>query len=207
MSAPLTVFVGCEFSGVVRRAFKARGHHAISCDLLPAADGEKRCHIQDDVEIVLKRFLSVIDLAIFHPPCTRLANSGNKHLYLGMKKINGRDPVKWAEMEAAAQFFRRLWDTKIPRVAIENPVMHGHGQAIVGCGPTQTVQPWQFGHGEIKRTCFWLRGLSPLRPTNIVPGREPRVHREPPSPDRWKRRSITYQGIASAMAEQWGKAL
>ncbi len=200
----MRVFIGCEFSGRVRRAMQARGHYAVSCDLLPADDGETVHHIQGDVEDALASVGHLFDLGIFHPPCTRLANSGNKHLYLGMQKINGRDPVKWAEMEAAAQFFRRLLNLPMPRIALENPVMHGHGQDIIGCGPSQTVQPWQFGHGEIKRTCFWLKNLPALKPTNIVPGRVPRVHHESPGPDRWKRRSITYQGIADAMADQWG---
>ncbi len=108
-------------------------------------------------------------------------------------------------MEAAAQFFADLWRCEVPRVAVENPVMHGHARQMIDLEqPTQIIQPWQFGHGEIKATCLWLRNLPPLVPSNIVEGRTGRVHFESPGPDRWKRRSITFQGIADAMAEQWG---
>lgn len=198
----MRVLIGCEFSGVVRRAFEVRGHTAYSCDLLPADDGEEVYHIQEDVRSVLKRSASYFDLGIFHPPCTRLSNSGVRWLYGG--KGTKRDAVKWAEMEAAAWFFRLLWEAKIPRVAVENPIMHGHALAIVGAEHSQIVQPWQFGHGETKATCLWLRNLPPLVPTKVVAGRTPRVHFEPPGPERWKRRSITYDGIAAAMAAQWG---
>lgn len=195
----MRVLVGCEFSGIVREAFRSRGHYAMSCDLLPAEDNSPY-HVQGNVLEFLEESW---DLAIFHPPCTRLANSGVRWLYGGGGTTIDRKA--WTEMELAAQFFKALYDAPIPRIAIENPVMHGHGQRIIGAAPSQTVQPWQFGHGEIKRTCFWLKNLPLLVPTNIVPGRVPRVHHEPPHPDRWKRRSITYAGIAEAMSIQWGK--
>lgn len=198
----MRVLVGCEFSGVVRRAFQTFGHKAYSCDLLPADDGEVEYHMQEDVLTVLSWEAEHFDLGIFHPPCTRLANSGVRWLYGG--KGRKRDPQMWADMEEAARFFRTLLHTRIPRIAVENPIMHGHGLKIVGSKPTQIVQPWMFGHGETKATCLWLQNLPPLKPTQIVEGRRPRVHHESPSPERWRRRSITYDGLARAMAEQWG---
>lgn len=140
---------------------------------------------------------------IAHPPCTYLANSGVRWLYGG--KGTTRDPKRWALMEEGARFFKMLLDADIPRIAVENPIMHGHAKIIVGEDPAQIVQPYQFGHSESKATCFWLRNLPPLRPTNILEGRHfGRVHKESPGADRWKRRSLTYTGIADAMAEQWG---
>lgn len=144
------------------------------------------------------------DLLIAHPPCTYLANSGAKHLYLGMKKENGPNPARWAAMRAGAEFFRAVLNLPVPRTCIENPIMLGHAKAIVGLEHTQVIQPWQFGHGETKATCLWLKNLPPLQPTNVVSGREPRIHKLPPSADRWKLRSMTYRGIAEAMADQWG---
>jgi len=181
----LRVLVACEFSGVVRRAFRERGHIAYSCDLLPAEDeGE---HFQCDVREVLS--LSW-DILIAHPPCTYLAVSGARW---------------WAgrmmEQQAAIDFVGALIACGIPRIAIENPV----GKlSSVWRKPNQIIQPWMFGHGEVKATCLWLAGLPLLRPTMIVSGREDRVHRAAPGPDRWKLRSRTYPGIAAAMAEQWG---
>lgn len=198
----MRVLIGCEFSGVVRRAFQALGHKAYSCDLLPADDKDVEHHIQEDVLMVLDRDAQYFDLGIFHPPCTRLANSGVRWLYGG--KGTRRDTKIWAEMEAAARFFRLLLHAKIPKVAVENPIMHGYGLDIVGDKPAQIIQPWMFGHGETKATCLWLKNLPLLKPTHVVEGRRPRVHYESPGPDRWKRRSITYDGIATAMAEQWG---
>lgn len=196
----MKVLVGCEFSGVVRRAFRAQGHKAYSCDLLPADDGNTEHHWQEDVLKVLAR--EKFDLGIFHPPCTRLANSGVRWLYGG--KGQTRNVEKWAEMKRAAIFFKALLCARIPRVAVENPIMHGHALIIVGKKPTQIIQPWMFGHGETKATCLWLRNLSKLKPTHMVSGRRPRVHWEAPGVDRWKRRSVTYEGVAVAMAEQWG---
>jgi hypothetical protein len=194
------VLIACEFSGIVRDAFLARGIDAISCDLLPSE--RPGPHIQGDVRAILDDGWSAL---IAFPPCTFVCNSGVRWLYGGKGTV--RDPERWAAMEQGARFIRELLDAPIDRIAIENPVMHGWAQAIVARPPTQSVQPWQFGHGEIKRTCLWTIGLPPLVPTEIVPGRVARVHRATPSPDRWAFRSRTYQGIADAMAEQWGSEL
>lgn len=197
----MKVIVGCEFSGVVRRAFRKLGHDAYSCDLLPADDGEKNYHYQDDILNVLKN--NKFDLGIFHPPCTYLCNSGVSHLYKPGSKI--RDNERWSELIKGANFFKTLLNSDISRVAVENPIMHIYALSIIGIGQTQIIQPWMFGHGETKATCLWLRNLPPLKPTNIVTGREQRVHKESPGKNRWKKRSITYTGIAEAMASQWGK--
>jgi len=181
----LRVLVACEFSGVVRDAFAEQGHQAVSCDLLPTeSPGE---HIQGDV---LDYLDAQWDLMVAHPPCTHLAVSGARW-FKGKEK----------EQFEALYFVKRLMDAPIPKIAIENPI------SVISTfirKPDQIIQPWQFGHGETKATCFWLKGLEPLKPTNIVEGRESRVHKEPPSPDRWKNRSRTFKGIAKAMAEQWG---
>jgi hypothetical protein len=179
------VLVACEYSGTVRDAFRARGHDAMSCDLLPTdVPGP---HYQGDVRNVLG---DGWDLMIAHPPCTHLAVSGARWFHL-----------KQQEQAEALDFVRLLMDAPIPRIAVENPV------SVISSRirkPDQVIQPWQFGHGETKATCLWLSDLPALKPTNIVDGREARVHRLPPSPDRWKIRSATYAGIAAAMADQWG---
>jgi hypothetical protein len=181
----MKVLVACEYSGTVRDAFLAAGHIALSCDLLPSdAPGP---HLQGDVREVLEMGW---DLMIAHPPCTHLAVSGARWFHL-----------KQQEQQEALQFVRLLLEAPISRIALENPV------SIISSRirkPDQTIQPWQFGHGETKATCLWLKNLPPLEPTNIVDGREARIHRMPPSPMRWKERSKTYQGIADAMAQQWG---
>ncbi len=209
----MRVLIACEFSGVVRRAFRSRGHDAWSCDLLPAEDDEK-WHIQGDALDAIDNppMGEPWDLLIAHPPCTRLANSGVRWLYKGGRGTV-RDPQKWREMEAAAEFYNSFLDNDIERVAIENPIMHEHSAALVSKPYDQLIQPWQFGHREMKATCLCLRGLPPLADTDNV-GPPPkdreqrkswaRVHRESPGPDRWKNRSRTLQGIADAMAEQWG---
>ncbi len=187
------VLIACEYSGAVRRAFRERGHDAWSCDLLPADDGSEH-HYQDDVRNVLGRGKPWAelpwDLMIAHPPCTHLAVSGARWF-----------KEKRFEQGEALEFVRFLLDAPIPRIALENPV------SIISSRirkPDQIIQPWQFGHGETKATCLWLKNLPLLNPTNIVEGREARIHKMPPSADRWKKRSETYAGIASAMAEQWG---
>ena len=186
----LRVLVACEFSGVVRRAFRDLGHEAWSCDLLPAED-DSPWHYQDDVFHVLPKTVAAWDLLIAHPPCTDLSVSGARHF--AAKQADGRQ-------DRALEFVRALM--AFPgRYCIENPI------SIISSRirkPDQIIQPWQFGHGETKATCLWLNGLMPLRPTNIVDGREARVHRMPPGPNRWKERSRTFEGIAKAMAEQWG---
>ena len=182
------VLVACEFSGIVRDAFRDRGHFAMSCDLLPTE--RPGIHHQGDVRDLLA---GAWDLMIAHPPCTHLAVSGARWF-----------AEKREEQAEALEFVRLLLGANIPRIALENPV------SIISSRirkPDQIIQPWQFGHGETKATCLWLKGLPKLTPTNIVPGREARVHRMPPGPDRWRERSRTFEGIAAAMADQWGQAL
>lgn len=182
----MRVLVGCEYSGRVRNAFSKRGHDAWSCDLLDSEDSSPN-HIQGDLlQIALN---SRWDLLIAHPPCTHLAVSGAR--WFSEKENEQRDAI---------QFFLSIARLPIPRIAIENPVCI---MSSIWRKPDQVIQPWMFGHGETKATCLWLKGLPHLVPTNIVPGREARIHRMPPSPDRWKERSRTYDGIAEAMAEQW----
>jgi hypothetical protein len=198
------VLVACERSGVVRRAFRERGHDAWSCDLEPADDGSLH-HFQADAAYVA--YARHWDLLIAHPECTYLANSGAKHLYAGMNAANGPNGDRWAHMGAAAAFFLSLWNAPVAHIAVENPIMLGHPRRLFGIPePTQTIQPWQFGHGETKATCLWLKNLPPLEPTNIVEGRAQRVFRMAPGPDRKRLRSQTFEGIAEAMAEQWGAA-
>lgn len=202
MSVPLRVLAGCEFSGTVRDAFLRRGHDAWSCDLLPDEKGSNR-HIRGDVRELLKPGMWDL-LIVCHPPCTRLCNSGVRWLHVPPP---GRTMAEMqAELVQAAALFSDCWNAPVPRVAVENPVMHGHAKRLIRNyePPVQSVQPWQFGHGETKRTCLWLRDLPRLAPTNIVEGREQRVHRMPPGPNRWRERSRFFAGIADAMAEQWG---
>lgn len=206
----MRVLVACEYSGVVRRAFLARGHDAWSCDLLPAEDGSNR-HIRGDVRDHLNDGWDL--LAVMHPPCTVLCNSGAKHLYIGGRKENGRDPARWAALEEACAFYRTLRDAPIPRKAVENPVMHGHAIKLTERGRTQFVHPYFFGEPFFKMTGFELVNLPDLVPTQMLVPPQPGTqehkawsacHRAPPGPDRWKSRSRTYQGIADAMADQWG---
>lgn len=187
MSGNLRVLVACEYSGNVRDAFSALGHEAMSCDLLPTeSEGP---HYEGDVRDVLNY---PWDLMVAHPPCTHLSVSGARHFEA--KKIDGRQ-------QAAVSFFMMLAKADIPMIAIENPVCI---MSSLWRKPDQTIQPWQFGHGETKATCLWLKNLPRLTPTNIVEGREQRIHKMPPGPDRWKERSRTFTGIAAAMASQWG---
>lgn len=169
-------------------------------------------HLSGDLFSMSREELEGYDLVIAHPPCTYLANSGNKHLYLGMKKENGINPERWAKMREGAEFFRRILELPVARIAIENPIMHSHGREIIGAGYAQIIQPYQFGHAESKQTCLWLKNLPPLVETKNVKAEmlalpknvAQRVHMLPPSADRWKLRSTTYKGIAEAMAAQWG---
>jgi len=215
----LRVLVACEYSGRVREAFRRLGHDAWSCDLLPAEDGSE-FHFQGDALDYIGGPIGYShrnpfhwDIVIAHPPCTYLANSGAKHLYLGMKKENGRNEDRWQKMRDGAAFFRRMLDCGAPFVAVENPVMLGHAAKLVGQEFAQSIQPWQFGHMEVKRTCLWLKNLPPLVPTNDVYdemmklpyGERAKVHHASPGPDRWKERSRTYTGIADAMAVQWSE--
>ena len=203
----MRVLVACEYSGIVRDAFVARGHQAVSCDLLKTDRPnwkydhsgvrtnypERGCHYKGDVRDILD---DRWDLMIAHPPCTYLSVSGMHWTARGL-----RDPQL---TEDALAFVRLLMDAPIPRIAVENPV------SIISSRirkPDQVFQPWQFGHGEVKATCLWLKGLPKLEPTNIVSGRIARVHRMPPGPDRWKERSRTFSGVAEAMADQWTDAV
>lgn len=186
----MRVLVACEYSGIVRDAFIAAGHDALSCDLLPTE--KPGPHVQGDVRNLIDKCPDVFDLMIAHPPCTHLAVSGARHF-----------PAKIADgrQQAALDFVRLLMNAPIPRIAIENPI------SIISSRirkPDQVIQPWQFGHGETKATCLWLKNLPRLIPTQIVSGREQRIHKMPPGPDRWRERSRTFQGIAAAMAAQWG---
>lgn len=186
----MRVLVACEYSGRVRDAFIALGHEAMSCDLLPTdAPGP---HYQGDVRDVLDY---PWDLMIAHPPCTDLSVSGARHFEA--KRLDGRQ-------QSSVSFFMMLAKADIPRIAIENPVCV---MSSLWRKPDQVIHPWQYGHGETKATCLWLKRLPVLKPTDVVDGREARIHMLPPSADRWKIRSATYPGIASAMASQWGNAL
>lgn len=183
--ARISVLVACEFSGVVRDEFRALGYDAVSCDLLPSE--REGPHIQGDVREVLR---DGWDLMIAHPPCTHLAVSGARWF-----------ATKRTEQEEALDFVRALLNAPIRHIALENPI------SVISSRirkPDQIIQPWQFGHGETKATCWWLKGLPQLVPTKVVEGRDNRVHREAPSPDRWKARSRTLPGIARAIASQWG---
>ena len=183
----MKVLVACEYSGTVRDAFTRAGHWAVSCDMLPSES--PGWHYQGDVTDILD---DEWDLMIAHPPCTHLAVSGARHF--AAKEAAG-------VQQQALDFVRLLMAAPINRIAIENPV------SIISSRirkPDQIIQPWQFGHGETKATCLWLKNLPPLKPTNIVEGRSDRIHKMPPGPNRWKERSRTYQGIADAFAQQWG---
>ncbi len=186
----MRVLVACEFSGIVRDAFAARGHNAWSCDLLPSERGGN--HITGELRHAFSNpaFWVGWDLMVAHPPCTHLAVSGARWF-----------KEKLPEQTRALDFVRWLMGLPVDRIAIENPI------SIISTRirkPDQIIQPWQFGHGEVKATCLWLKNLPKLTPTNVVTGREARVHRMAPSPNRAKERSRTYQGIADAMATQWG---
>lgn len=197
------VLVACEFSGTVRDAFARLGWDAWSCDLLPSEKPGN--HFQGDVLAVLGNGW---DLLIAHPPCTFLCNSGVRWLAPGGKLNLERHKL----MVQAADFFAQLLSAPIPRICVENPIMHKYARNYLqetwrhlrhDARPTQTIQPYEHGHGETKRTGLWLCGLPLLKPSNIVSGRTPRVHHASPGPDRWKERSRTLPGIAAAMAEQW----
>jgi len=192
----MRVLVACEYSATVRDAFRARGHDAWSCDLLPT-EGDPSYHWQKDcIDVAtLTDHFGNWDLMIAHPPCTDLAVSGARHF--AEKIADGRQ-------QRALDFVQALLEAPIPRIALENPI------SVISSKirkPDQIIQPWQFGHGETKATCLWLKNLPPLTPVNVVAGRSDRIHKMPPGPNRWKERSRTYQGIADAMADQWSRAV
>lgn len=196
----MRVLVACEFSGTVRDAFIAKGHDAVSCDLLPTE--KPGPHIHGDV---LPHLGDGWDLLVGHPPCTHLSVSGAR--WATDHWVTTGDTKRWhdgsekrRQRKESLAFVQALMDAPIPCIAIENPI------SIISSNirkPDQIIQPWMFGHGETKATCLWLKNLPKLQPTNIVEGREAVVHKMPPGPDRWKKRSTTYQGIAEAMASQW----
>lgn len=190
----MRVLVACEFSGIVRDAFIEHGHDAVSCDLLPTESPGP--HYQDDIFHILTKTMYEWDIMIAHPPCTYLSNSGVSWLY--------RDDSRWKKMVEGARFFKALLEVDIPKICVENPIMHGFAKDIIEQEHTQVIQPWMFGEPESKATCLWLKGLKPLSATKVMSIREQRLHRLPPSKDRSKLRSISYPGIAQAMAEQWG---
>jgi hypothetical protein len=192
----MKVLIACEFSGIVRDAFRKKGHDAWSCDLLES-ESQIGPHYQDNIFHVLTKTMYDWDLMIAHPPCTYLANSGVSWLY--------KQEDRWKKMVEGARFFKALLDADIPKICVENPIMHGFAVDIIGRKQDQLIQPWMFGEPESKATCLWLKGLKPLVATRVMSIREQRLHRLPPSPDRAKLRSITFQGIADAMAEQWGE--
>lgn len=204
----MRVLVACEYSGTVRNAFAKRGHYALSCDLLPT--DKTGLHYEGDIFDIIDNDW---DLMIAHPPCTYLSNSGVCHL---VKKDNNgilvMDRVRMLQMQQGANFFKRLLNANIQKICIENPIMHGYAKDIICQQQSQIIQPYMFGHKETKATCLWLKGLSELVATTdlkaetmALPAKQrQRLHYLPPSPDRWKIRSTTYQGIADAMAEQWG---
>ena len=183
----MKILVACEFSGTVRTAFEKLGHYAVSCDMLPSEINGN--HYQGNVLDIIN---DGWDLMIAHPPCTHIAVSGARWF-----------KEKSEQQKEALEFVMKLMSAPIKRIAIENPIsiISSHIRK-----PDQVIQPWMFGHGEVKATCLWLKNLPKLKPTNIVSGREARIHKMPPSPDRWKERSRTFSGIADAFARQWGSA-
>ena len=193
----MRVLVACEYSGKVRDAFTKLGWEAWSCDLL-ASETEGN-HYQGNVMEILQYGW---DLMIGHPPCTYLTNSGVRWLYNDDKTKNEE---RWKLMEEGAAFFRELLNAPIEHILLENPIPHRYATELIGHKYDQKIQPWMFGHGETKATCFWLKNLPKLISTNLVKGRDQRIHKLGPSEDRWKLRSETYQGIADAIAEQYHK--
>jgi hypothetical protein len=199
----MRVLVACEYSGRVRDAFIKNGHYAMSCDLLPS-DSPHGDHYQGDVFDIID---DGWDLLIGHPPCTYLCNSGVSHLH--------RDSSRREKMYKGAAFFERLLNATIPKVCIENPIMHKYAKSLIGRSQSQVIQPWMFGHPQQKATCLWLKNLPLLTETNNVKNQmallpksdRQKMHWLPPSKDRWKIRSTTYQGIADAMADQWGSMI
>lgn len=189
------VLIACEYSGAVRDAFIKQGYDAMSCDLLPTDSSGP--HYQGSVFDVIN---DGWDLMVAHPPCTYLAVSGNRWLY---NKDGSKNEERWKNRKEGLDFVRALMDAPIKQIAVENPVSVISSEIRK---PDQIIQPWQFGHGETKKTCLWLKNLPKLTPTNVVEGREQKIWKMPPSVDRWKLRSKTFQGIADAMAMQWGPA-
>lgn len=207
----MRVLVACEFSGAVRDAFRRRGHEAWSCDLEGIEpEGEwPNYHLFGDARWFFEGPYGDWDLIIAHPPCTYLANSGAKHLYHGMRKSGGIDPDRQRSMYQAAAFYTDMIEAPAAHICVENPIMLGYARSFIDSFKTRAterhiVHPWQFGHGEQKSTVLELFNLPPLKPTDIVEGREQKIWRMGPSPTRQRDRSRTFAGIADAMADQWG---
>lgn len=192
----MKVLLACEESQAVTKAFRELGHEAYSCDLQDCSGGHSEWHIKGDA--LGEAYSGKYDLMIAHPPCTYLANSGVRWLHI----INGKPTNKerWQNVLWSRRFFVDLLNAPVNTICVENPIPHKHAFLPKY---TQIIQPWQFGHGETKATCLWLKNLPLLKPTNIVEGREQKIWKMPPSADRAKLRSKTYEGIAKAMAEQW----
>ena len=188
----MRILIACEESQTVCKAFRAKGHEAYSCDVIPCSGGHPEWHIQDDV---LKHLDDGWDMMIAHQPCDYLANSGVRWLY--------EKPGRWQEMAKAAEFFNEVLNAKIPRKCCENPIQHKHARELIR-KYDQLIQPYQYGEPYTKATCLWLDGLPPLVPTLIMGERYPAAHMEAPGINRKRNRSRTYQGIADAMANQWG---
>jgi len=216
MNTVINGIIGCEESQEVTKAFRELGHDFFSCDIQECSGGHPEWHYKDDIFHVLHRDPLRYKFIGGHPACTFLANSGVRWLastkplpgYIWDERKNiyiNRE--RWLKMISAAMFFKTL-HANIERVGfgyLENPIMHKYAMKIIGIRPTQIIQPWQFGHGETKATCLWLVNLPELQPTDIVSGREQKIWRMPPGPERTKMRSKTYPGIAKAMADQWSK--
>jgi len=202
----MKILIACEFSGIVRDAFLKKGHDVWSCDLLPTE--KEGPHLQGNILDIINSSWYEWDFMIAHPPCTYLTNAGVRHLHDHVSTRKGTKTKifgskRWIALFEAAEFFNKLKNANIEKIAIENPIPHKYAKVLIG-RYNQLIQPWMFGHGETKATCLWLKNLPKLIPTDIVEGREHRIHKMSPTKDRWKKRSVTYQGIANAMAEQWG---
>lgn len=190
----MKVAVICEFSGIVRDAFTAQGHDAISYDIIPSERPGR--HIQADITKFDMDYWTQFDLAICHPPCTYLANSGVRWLH--------EYPHRWNLMKESAALFNYVLSLPVDKLCVENPIQHKYAAQLINRKYAQIIHPWQFGHGETKATCLWLKNLPKLQPENIVSERQPKIHYMSPGADRGKERSRTYTGIANAMARQWG---
>lgn len=207
MYKKMKILIACEYSGRVRDAFTALGHDAMSCDMLPTDAPGK--HYQGDVRDVL---YEPWDMIVAHPPCTYLTNAGVRWLYNPDKS---RNEPRWTDLQEGCDFFNLFLDHPCERIAVENPIPHSHAAKLLHGAYTQTIQPYQFGHLETKRTCLWLKGLPPLVATDdveaamrLLPKSETnKVHYASPGKARWKMRSTTFQGIADAMAAQWSLAM
>lgn len=200
MDKNLKVLLGCEESQEVCKAFRALGHEAYSNDIIECSGGHPEWHLQMDVCEAIE--YADWDLAVFFTPCTYSCNSGIRWMY---NKDGSIDKARWILMKEYADMLRLALNSKIPHVGCENPIPHKYALGVIGRRYDQIIQPWQFGHGETKATCLWLKGLPLLNPTEVVEGREQRIWKMPPGADRAKLRSKTYPGIARAMAQQWSE--